>query len=234
MSNPQEFKKPSKRHQPRGLTILYEDRDIIVVDKVSGLLTVSTAKVKEETAYFLLTDYVRKGNPKSRNRIFIVHRLDKDTSGILVFAKSETAKYYLQDEWHNFKKSYFAVVHGALKKPQGIISSYLAENIAHKVYSVDDPKKGKLAQTVYKVIKASKHYSLLEIELLTGKKNQIRVHFSEQDNPVAGDNKYGKKVRGIKRLALHSASLTILHPYSKQPMTFESKMPVYFETLLKH
>ncbi len=232
MSNLKKFKKPSKRHQPRGLIILYEDRDIIVVNKASGILTVSTEKVKDETAYFILTDYVRKGNHKSRNRIFIVHRLDKDTSGILVFAKTEVAKYYLQDNWHTFKKSYFAVVNGILKEPQGIISSYLAENIMHKVYSTDDPEKGKLAKTEYEVIKISKHYSLLKINLLTGRKNQIRVHLADQGHPVAGDKKYGDNIRKIKRLTLHSASLTISHPYSKETMTFECKMPNFFETLV--
>lgn len=232
MNNLKKFKKPSKRHQPRGLIILYEDRDIIVVNKASGILTVSTEKVKEETAYFLLTDYVRKGNPKSRNRIFIVHRLDKETSGILVFAKTEVAKHYLQDEWHNFKKSYFAVVNGILKEPQGIISSYLAENMMYKVYSTDDQEKGKLAKTQYEVIKTSKHYSLLKINLLTGRKNQIRVHFADQGHPVVGDKKYGNDIKRMQRLTLHAASLTISHPHTKETMTFETKMPRYFETLV--
>jgi tRNA pseudouridine32 synthase/23S rRNA pseudouridine746 synthase/23S rRNA pseudouridine1911/1915/1917 synthase len=234
MNNQKKFKQPSKRHQPRGLNILYEDRDIIVVNKVSGLLTVSTEKIKEATAYFLLTDYVRKGNSKSKNRIFIVHRLDKDTSGILVFAKTEMAKRYLQNEWHNFKKSYFAVVVGALKEPHGIISSYLAENIMHKVYSTDDSTKGKLAQTEYEVIKTSSHYSLLKINLLTGRKNQIRVHFADHGNPVAGDKKYGNEVKKVRRLTLHSTSLTIVHPHTKQSMTFETKMPDYFATLVRN
>ena len=174
------FKSPPKRYQPRGLSILYEDHDILVVDKMSGLLTVSTEKVRENTAYYLLNTYVRKGNQKSRNRVFIVHRLDRDTSGIIIFAKNENAKRCLQDEWHRFKKKYYAVVHGTLSKKEGVITSYLAENRAHKMYSVDDPEKGKLAKTGYKVLRTSKKYSLLEIDLLTGKKNQIRVHFSEK------------------------------------------------------
>ena len=226
------FKSPPKRYQPRGLSILYEDHDILVVDKMSGLLTVSNEKVKENTAYYLLTKYVRKGNQKSRNRVFIVHRLDRDASGVIVFAKSEVAKRYLQEEWHGFKKTYYAVVHGALGEKEGVITSYLAENRAYKVYSVDDPEKGKLARTGYKVLRESKKYSLIEIDLLTGRKNQIRVHFSEKGCPVAGDKMYGEKAKGIKRLTLHAASITILHPYTKEEMTFETKVPAYFKSLV--
>jgi tRNA pseudouridine32 synthase/23S rRNA pseudouridine746 synthase/23S rRNA pseudouridine1911/1915/1917 synthase len=226
------FKSPPKRYQPRGLSILYEDHDILVVDKMCGLLTVSNEKVRENTAYYLLNNYVRKGNQKSRNRIFIVHRLDKDTSGIIVFAKNENAKRYLQEEWQGFKKKYYAVVHGTLPEKEGVITSYLAENSIHKMYSVDDPKKGKLAKTGYKVLRESQKYSLLEIDLLTGRKNQIRVHLWEQGCPVAGDKKYGEKEKGVKRLTLHAASITILHPYTKEKMTFEAKVPAYFKSLL--
>lgn len=226
------FKSPPKKYQPRGLSILYEDRDILVVDKISGLLTIGTEKVRENTAYYLLNKYVRKGNLKSKNRVFIVHRLDRDASGIIVFAKNENAKRYLQEEWQKFQKKYYAVVRGTLSQKEGIITSYLAENRAYKMYSVDDPKKGKLARTGYKVLSESKNYSLLEIDLLTGRKNQIRVHFSEKGCPVAGDKKYGEHEKGIKRLALHSASITILHPYTKEKMTFDTKVPAYFESLL--
>lgn len=226
------FKSPPKRYQPKGLSILYEDRDILVVDKVNGLLTVSNEKVRENTAYYLLNTYVRKGNQKSRNRVFIVHRLDRDTSGIIVFAKNENAKRYLQEKWQGFEKKYYAVVHGTLPVKEGVLTSYLAENRAHKMYSVDDPQKGKLAKTGYKVLRGSKKYSLLEIDLLTGRKNQIRVHFAEKGCPVAGDKKYGEKAKGIKRLTLHAASITILHPYTKEKMTFKTKVPAYFESLV--
>ena len=226
------FKRPPKKYQPRGLSILYEDHDILVVDKRSGLLTVSTEKVRENTAYYLLNTYVRKGNQKSRNRIFIVHRLDRGTSGIIIFAKNENAKRFLQDEWHGFKKKYYAVVHGSLSKKEGVITSYLVENRAHKMYSVNDPEKGKFAKTGFKVMRESKKYSLLEIDLLTGRKNQIRVHFSEISCPVVGDKRYGEKEKGIKRLTLHAVSITILHPYTKEKMTFETKVPTYFKSLL--
>jgi len=232
LRNPTKFKSPPKRYQPKGLSILYEDRDILVVDKMNGLLVVSNEKVKENTAYYLLNDYVRKGNQKSRQRIFIVHRLDKDTSGIIVFAKNKNAKRYLQEGWQDFKKTYYAVVRGTLAEKAGIITSYLAENSVHKMYSVNDPEKGKLAKTGYKVLRESKKYSLLEIDLLTGRKNQIRVHLADKGCPVAGDKKYGVKAKGIKRLALHAACLTMFHPHSKEKMTFETKMPAYFKSLV--
>lgn len=226
-------KKVSTKYHPKGLTILYEDQDILVVDKVSGLLTMGSDREREKTAYFLLTNYVKKGNPRSRNRIFIVHRLDKDTSGLLVFAKTEQAKFFLQDEWQNFSKKYIAVVEGKLTEKEGIITSYLAENSIHRVYSVRNPEKGKFAKTGYKVLKESNRFSLLEIELYTGRKNQIRVHFAEKGHPVAGDKMYGEKAAGIKRLTLHSARLTFVHPFTKKEMTFESNTPGFFKQLLK-
>lgn len=230
--NPKQFKSSPKKYHPKGLSILYEDHDILVADKTNGLLTIGTEKVRENTAYYRLNEYVRKGNHKSTNRVFIVHRLDRDTSGVVVFAKHGNAKRYLQDEWHGFVKKYYAVVHGVLSKKEGIITSYLAENRAHKMYSVDDQEKGKLASTGYKVLKESKQYSLLEIDLLTGRKNQIRVHFSDEGHPVVGDMVYGEKEKGIKRLALHAGSITLLHPHTKEEMIFEAKIPVYFKSLV--
>lgn len=227
------FKRPPKRFKPRGISILYEDRDILVVDKKAGLLTVSNDKVREHTAYYLLTDYVRKGNPKSRHRVFIVHRLDRETSGAIVFAKTEQAKRYLQEEWQGFSKAYVAIVHGILAEKEGLIESYLAENEAHRMFSVKDPNRGKLSRTGYRVRKESRKYSLLDIDLLTGRKNQIRVHLAEQGYPVVGDEKYGKKEKGINRLALHAEVLTIRHPHTKEEMTFKAEVPPYFRALMK-
>ncbi len=226
------FKIPPKKHHPKGLTILHEDHDIIVVDKRSGLLTISTDSVKENTAYYLLNSYVRKGNPKSKKRVFIVHRLDRDTSGVLVFAKNEVVKRFLQDKWQEFSKTYYAVVHGKLEEKEGIITSYLAQNKVYKMYSVNNPEKGKLSKTGFKVLKESKNFSLLEITLITGRKNQIRVHLSEKGHPVVGDKIYGERDKGVKRLALHSASLSILHPHTKEKMTFEAEVPTYFWSLV--
>jgi tRNA pseudouridine32 synthase/23S rRNA pseudouridine746 synthase/23S rRNA pseudouridine1911/1915/1917 synthase len=227
------FKKHSKKHQPKGLKILYEDHDILVVDKINGLLTIATDKEKQKTAYFLLNDYVKKGNQRSRNRVFIVHRLDKDTSGIIIFAKNENAKRYLQNKWATFSKKYFTVVHGKLQDKEGVITSYLLENKAYRVYSVNDPDKGKFSKTGYKTIKESNKFSLLEINLFTGRKNQIRVHLSEKGHPVVGDKIYGKADKGVKRLALHSASLKISHPVTNKEMSFETGIPLYFKALVK-
>ncbi|MBT4333162.1 MAG: RNA pseudouridine synthase [Candidatus Cloacimonetes bacterium] len=228
-----QFKRPPKRYQPKGLTILYEDRDIIVVNKVNGLLTVSNERVRDKTAYYLLNEYVRKGNQKSKRRVFIVHRLDRDTSGVIVFAKDEKAKRYLQEEWQSFSKKYYALVNGTMLEKEGVITSYLAENSVHRMYSVTDSSKGKLAKTGYKVIKESAKYSLLEIDLQTGRKNQIRVHLADKGCTVVGDKKYGVKEKGIKRLMLHAASLTITHPFSKEKMIFKTTVPAYFESLMK-
>lgn len=229
----QQFSPPPAKHQPKGLTILYEDQDIIVVNIINGLLTMGTDREKENTAYFHLTDYVRKGNPRSRNRIFIVHRLDRDTSGVLVFAKSESVKRFLQDNWKDFTKTYIAVVHGKLVEKEGIITSYLVENSINRMYSVNNPEKGKFSKTGFKVVKENTNFSMLEINLFTGTKNQIRVHFSEKGHPVAGDKIYGIPEKGIKRLALHSKSLSIIHPFTKKPLTFETEIPPYFFELVK-
>jgi RluA family pseudouridine synthase len=225
---------PSGKHLPGGLTILHEDRDIIVVDKPSGLLTISTEREKSRTAYFILTDYVRKGVAKSRNRIFIVHRLDRETSGILIFAKNEEAKFRLQDQWKDTKKQYLAVVHGRCEKRADTITTYLAENQAHGVYTTRDARNGKLSHTTYKVLKETKDFSLLEVDLLTGRKHQIRVHLTGIGHPVVGDDRYGKDNKRHQRLALHAQSISFKHPFSGEALTFTTKMPAFFNTLIGH
>ncbi len=220
------------RHQPGGLIILYEDKDILVVNKAPGLLTMGTEKERERTAYSRLMDYVRKGNAKSRQRVFIVHRLDREVSGLLVFAKTNEAKMTLQRQWKEAEKKYLAVVHGKMKDAMGTITSYLAENASHVVFSVPDRQKGKLAHTAYRVLKETKAYSLLEITLLTGRKHQIRVHLSETGHPVVGDKKYGKQNKVSGRLALHAHSLTFNHPFSGERIAFEVQIPVYFNKLM--
>ncbi len=221
-------KKTPRRHQPKGQIILHEDRDIIVVDKAPGLLTMATAREKEKTVYFRLTDYVRKGNPKSRERIYIVHRLDREVSGILVFARSEEAKESLQSQWDAVEKHYLALVHGQPNEPEGTFSSHLVEHGVHTVHSTQNPKAGKLSHTAYKVLGHSKGVSLLDIHLLTGRKHQIRVHLSENNLPILGDKKYGKKDATERRLALHAKSLSFKHPYTGKPCFFETRIPHFF------
>jgi len=216
----------------RGLVILHEDRDILVVDKPAGLLTIGTESDKSHTAYFVLTNYVRKGAARSRDRIFIVHRLDRDTSGVLVFAKSEEAKLRLQGEWDKTKKTYLAVVHGLCRKSEDTITTYLAENKAHIMYSTPDPTKGKLARTAYKVLKQTKAFALLEVDLLTGRKNQIRVHFAGIGHPIVGDKKYGKGDDSHARLALHARTISFKHPSSAKQLAFSAKVPGYFSKLV--
>ena len=216
----------------KGIEIIYEDRDILVIDKPPRLLTMASATEREKTAYHILTDYVRKGSAKSHKRIFIVHRLDRETSGIVIFAKTEAAKNCLQKDWDNTEKRYLAVVYGKLPEKSGVITSYLAENAAHVVYSTKDKSMGKISTTAYKVLKETRDFSVLEIELVTGRKNQIRVHFAESGHPVVGDAKYGKKNDVHKRMALHSLSISFLHPWNGRRMLLESKVPNYFTGLV--
>jgi tRNA pseudouridine32 synthase/23S rRNA pseudouridine746 synthase/23S rRNA pseudouridine1911/1915/1917 synthase len=228
------FKKKyaTRKYLSRELEILYEDRDILVVDKPAGLLTVGTPTNKFKTADYILTDYVRKGSLKWRNRIFIVHRLDQWTSGVLIFAKSEEVMSFLKAQWKDTEKKYVAVVYGHLAQKEGIITSYLAEDKAHAVYSTTDATKGKLAHTAYKVLKETKRFTLLEINLLTGRKNQIRVHMADEGHPIVGDRKYGKIKDEYERLALHSKSISFKHPTRGEQMTFEAKVPNYFNKLI--
>lgn len=223
---------PGHKLLPKGIVIIHEDKDILVIDKPPGLLTMGTDKEKERTAYFILTDYVRKGQAKSRKRVFIVHRLDRDTSGIVVFAKTPEAKQFLQSHWDETHKKYLAVVHGALKKPSATISTYLAENKARTVYSTTDTTKGKLAHTAYKVLKQTEDFALLEVDLLTGRKHQARVHLAGIGHPVVGDKRYGDAKGPHKRLALHAICISFTHPFTGKQVAFETPAPRYFSRLV--
>ena len=214
------------KYVPAGIKILYEDQDIIVIDKSSGLLSVKANYEDEKTAHQLLTNYIRKGNPRSKTELFVVHRLDRETSGVLIFAKTMEIREQFAARWKSVEKKYLALVYGNMKQKSGVIESYLAEDKKYVVRSVENEQRGKFARTQYKVIKESKKFSLLEINLLTGKKNQIRVHLSENGHPIVGDIKYGNKTKG--RLALHSWSIKFKHPFNNEEMYFETKIPKYF------
>jgi tRNA pseudouridine32 synthase/23S rRNA pseudouridine746 synthase/23S rRNA pseudouridine1911/1915/1917 synthase len=214
------------------LTIIHEDRDILVVNKPSGLLTMGTDSEKERTAYFAATDYVRKGAAKSKLRIFIVHRLDRDTSGVLVFAKTEEAKRFLQENWEGTQKEYLAIVHGHCAEKNGTVNTYLIESSALKVYSTQDRVKGKAASTSYRVLKEVEGFSLLAVTPHTGRKNQIRVHLADLGHPIIGDKKYGTGKDGHKKLALHAANLSFTHPFRKEPCTFSAPPPGWFQRLI--
>ena len=221
-----------RRHQPKGIIILHEDRDIIVVDKAPGLLTMGTDDEKERTVYYRMTDYVRKGNSKSRERLFIVHRLDREVSGILVFAKSGAAKVALQSNWHEAEKKYLAVVHGKPAEETAVLSSYLTENTIFVVHATGDTKHGKLCRTAYRLLQVTEHFSLLQVTLLTGRKHQIRVQLADSGHPVVGDKKYGKGDKGHRRIALHAHTLAFKHPFTGERVFFETRLPRFFSALI--
>ena len=217
------------RH-PR-LRLVYEDDDIIVVDKGYGLLSVGTDSSKKssvETAYSILREYVKQKHPS--NKIFIVHRLDRDTSGLMVFAKTMEAKDALQHNWNNMvlERKYVALLDGELEKDSGEVRSHLAETVQHEVYSTEEPSEGKLAVTRYRVRRKGKGRTLAEFSLDTGRKNQIRVHARDLGCPITGDKRYGNGSGPLHRLALHAETLRFAHPVTRQDMNFTSPVPPIF------
>ena len=215
------------------LRLVYEDDDILVVNKGYGLLSVSTDNVKEGTAYSILRDYVKWSNPA--NKIFIVHRLDRDTSGLMVFAKNIKAKEALQHNWNNMvlERKYLAVVEGIPDRESDTIRSYLTENVRHEVYSTDVKGEGQLAVTRYATLMKGKGRAMLEVDLDTGRKNQIRVHMKEMGHPIVGDRRYGAGVSPIHRLALHARTLRFVHPVTRQEMAFTTPIPAAFLSLVR-
>jgi len=217
----------NKNKTETDLNIIYEDKDILVLIKPSGLLTIGTDNEKEKTLYYMVSDYIKKSN--KNNKIFVIHRLDKDTSGIVMFAKNETIKKLYQDNWDELVKSrkYYAIVEGKILE-DGYIESYLKEGNNFMVYSTKE-KDGKLARTEYRVVKNNNDYTLLDINILTGRKNQIRVHMKDFNHPIVGDKKYGSTKNLINRLALHAYKLEIINPINKKLLSFIDKLPRKFK-----
>ena len=209
--------------------VLYEDRDVIVIDKPAGLLATHThlagraAREAQATAENFLNDYVRKGQAKSRRRVWLVHRLDRDTSGVMMFAKDERIAAAFRERWGELtEKTYLARVEGELDEDSGVFESYLAEDAdGYRVRSVSAAGRGRLARTEWKRLSAGRGTTLVEVKLKTGRKNQIRVHFSEAGHPVVGDVKYGG--RKAKRMFLHSLRLKFVHPFTGKALEFESR-----------
>ncbi len=191
------MKKVPKKYQPKGFEILHEDLDLIVGNKAPGVLTVAAKWDTENSVHDVLNKYVRKGNPHSRKCVYVVHRLDQATSGVLIFAKSEAVQHFLKDDWQSTVKTYYAIVHGVLKKKTGTISSYLSEDENYVVHSNSDKENGKLAITEYTVLKENEKYSLLKVNLVTGKKNQIRVHLADEGHPFGGRSQIRQRRRQI-------------------------------------
>lgn len=214
------------------LKIIYEDAYLIVIDKRAGLLSIGTDKQKERTAHTILNEYVQR-YAKER-RVFIVHRLDKDTSGLMVFAKDEKTKFTLQDYWGEIVKDrrYVAVVSGEMEKDNGTVTSWLKDNKVYITYSSLFDNGGEKAVTHYKTIKRANGYSLLELELETGRKNQIRVHMQDLRHPVIGDVKYGDGNNPLGRLGLHAYKLCFYHPLTGDLLEFETPYPSAFKSLL--
>lgn len=221
------------KHKLEGVSIVYEDNDILVVEKERGILSVATQNEREKTAYNILKNYLKEKNPK--DKIFVVHRLDRDTSGVMIFAKSEKAQDILQTTWNDSVKerTYVALVEGNVKKDSDTIISYLAENKAMITYSTANEEEGKKAVSHYKVLKRNKNYSLLEVNIETGRKNQIRVHMQDLGHSVVGDKKYGSTKNPIKRLGLHAHTIVFKHPITKEVLSFTSKIPEAFLSLFK-
>jgi 23S rRNA pseudouridine1911/1915/1917 synthase len=219
-------KKSSQNMTLRNLNLLYEDEHLLVIEKSAGLLSVATAKGIEETAFNILKRYVRKSH--HRAELYIVHRLDRDTSGIMMFAKTKEIQKKLQDNWDDAvtKRIYYAVVEGHVQKAEGEIVSSLKENKSLMMYSSKTPGDGQKAVTRYRVLKSNARYTLLEVSLQTGRKNQIRVHLQDIGHSIAGDKKYGAATDPLGRLGLHAGILEFFHPVTGKCMHFETPVPV--------
>ena len=225
------WKKAPEEQKLRGLSIIFEDQYLIIIEKQAGVLSIATEKQKDNTAYSTLSSYVKKQDP--RNRIFVVHRLDRETSGLMMFAKSEKIQKLLQESWNATieERTYLAVVEGYVEKKQDTITSYLVESKALVVYSSKNPEVGQQAITHYEVLRSNKNFSLLKVNLETGRKNQIRVHAKDIGHSVVGDEKYGAKTDPIKRLGLHAWVLAFKHPITKKDLRFESEIPLKFTNI---
>lgn len=225
------WEKPPEEEHYRGLSIVFEDDYLLVINKQEGLLSIATNKEKIHTAYSILSGHIKKQDPK--NRLFIVHRLDRETSGLMLFAKSERIQNLLQESWSTTTKerTYLAVTEGPVERPQGVISSYLHESKALMVYSDQNPYNGQHAVTHYETLKSNAWYSLLKVSLETGRKNQVRVHLQDIGHPIVGDAKYGATIDPIGRLGLHAWVLAFAHPITGEQLRFETPIPTRFSGL---
>lgn len=211
------------------LDIIYEDKELLVINKEAHKLMIATEKRESNTLYNEASSYVKKQYPK--NKVFIVHRLDKDTSGIVIFAKNQDKKRELQDNWDKVKREYIAIVEGKLDKKKEVLKDYLVEDKTLNVYITKDKNKGKLAITEYEVLKECNKYSLLKIIIKTGRRNQIRVQLANIGHPIVGDKKYGSKDNILGRLALH-ANL-VEYNDNKKNYCFKAKDPKEFKIIFK-
>ena len=224
-------KTPIHKKTRSNLPIIFEHDEIIVINKPSGLLSIASDKEKGSTAYRMLTDYVQQKD--KHNRIYVVHRLDEDTSGVLMVAKNEKLRDALQNKWNDLVSSrgYYAIVDGKLDKKSGTLTSYLKKNAQNMMYSSKKEGDGQYSVTHYKVLAETDNYSFLDVHIDSGRKNQIRVHLGDIGHNVIGDDKYGNPTNPIKRLGLHAYELVLTHPFTNKVMKFKAPVPKEFETL---
>lgn len=214
------------------LKIVFEDDYLIVVNKKEGLLSIATDKITQKTAFNILSNYVKKKDPA--NKIFVLHRLDRETSGLMMFSKDQRVKFMMQTEWNEVvvERKYYAVVEGVVPKDEEVISTYLTESKALIVYATTR-ENGKIANTKYRVMKRSATHTLLELELETGRKNQIRCHLNYIGFPIIGDKKYGAKTNPLGRVALHAACLSFIHPITGERHDFKTSAPTAFDDMFR-
>ena len=217
---------------PPGMTVLFEDASLIVIEKPEHLLSMASATERDKTAYAFLTDYVRRGNPQSRERVWIVHRLDRESSGLMVFAKTEAVKRALQAHWSKAEKRYLAVVEGNPPADHGVLRSHLDESGPFKVRSARPSERTRHAVTHYRVMKRIATRALIELTPETGRRNQIRVHLADAGCPIIGDHKYEARTNPARRLGLHASHLEFKHPLSGELLRFESPLPQDLARLL--
>ena len=220
------------RKNRQDLPIIFENEEFIVINKPSGLLTIPSDNEKGRTAYRMVNDYVQQKD--KHNRVFVVHRLDEDTSGVLMFAKNPKIKDILQKNWNDIvlERGYYAIVEGKMPKQQDTLVNYLAENSLNLMYVTSDKTKGKKCLTQYKVLKSNEKYSLLDVNIDTGRKNQIRVQLGHIGHHVIGDDKYGEPSDPIKRLGLHAYKLKFVHPVTKKIVEFKTEIPKEFSKII--
>lgn len=223
-----------KKESYEGVKIIFEDDDIIVINKRSGLLSIGSEKEKRQTAYRIITHHIQQENPVAR--LFVIHRLDREASGLMVFAKNKQAQVDLKDSWQEtFSKNlYLAVAEGTIEEDEATITSFLNESKALIVYSGNNPKLGKKATTNYSVVKKNEFFTLLEATLETERKNQLRVHLKSIGHPIIGDKKYDAKKNPLNRTAVHLRKINFIHPASNKKMEFETKVPEDFLMLFRH
>ena len=224
--------KKQEYKQLKGLKIIYEDDSLVVINKEAGLLAIATDKEKRDTAYSIVSEYLKDSNFK--NRVFVLHRLDRETSGLMMFAKNEEVQEMMQKNWDNIilTRSYVAVVEGKISPEEGSIVSWLNEDKNYVMHSSSFDNGGQKAITHYRTLKTNNYFSLIELNLETGRKNQIRVHMQHIGHPIIGDKKYGSRASLIRRVALHANELVFVHPITKETLQFKLAIPEKMKSLL--